>query len=76
MEAASRTEEPLTILAFSRESRERTLSACVQSWEAIRREISLPEVLEIEKLIEELSQSPVLTGNSSPAADGQETAGA
>lgn len=56
------------ILQASRNARERALCACVQHWSNLCNELSLPEVLEIEKLIDDISKAPILEGNSSPVA--------
>ena len=76
LEAANDNSEPLYVLSASREARERPLAACVRDWDNIRGEVSLPEVLEMEQLVDKASRNPVLEGNSLPAAAGQTTAGA
>ena len=72
---ASTSKEPMAVMTASREARERALSACVKGWDGMRSGISLPEVVELEQLINKLSEGPVLSGNSLPAADGQPAAG-
>lgn len=64
LEVAGRANDAAALFDASREIRERTLSACVQDWESVKCGLSLPEVLEIEQVIEEISKIPVLEGNS------------
>ena len=66
--------KPIEIIKASRDARERLLSACVQDWANLRIVASLPEVLELEVLIDEISKAPIAEGNSLPVADTTATA--
>lgn len=55
-------------LQKTRELRQSPLEWCVENWEEIKATINMAEVLEIEKIINSMSELPILEGNSSPAA--------
>ncbi len=52
------------LLQTHRLRREKELKACVERWPDLVDELTLPEVLEIESLIAEISKAPVREGNS------------
>ena len=66
--------KPTEIINASRDSRERVLDACAKDWASLRADVSLPEVLELEVLIDEISKAPIAEGNSLPVADTTATA--
>ncbi len=56
--------DEVLFLEKTRTVREKPLSYCVQDWSTLKAELSLPEVLEIEKHIDAISKAPVAEGNS------------
>ncbi len=50
-------------LETMRYTREKPLQYCVQDWEQLKSELTLPDVLEIEAITKEISKAPVAEGN-------------
>lgn len=68
MEGLAESERLLKIMEYNLIWREKPLSSCVKDWSALRDELSLPEVLELEETLKAISRVHILEGNSAPAA--------
>ncbi len=56
--------DEVLFLEKTRTIREKPLNYCVQGWAELKLELSLSEVLELEKHIDDVSKAPVAEGNS------------
>lgn len=61
---AEKMDDPVGRLRLYRQVRENGLSLTVEDWEGLKATLTLPEVLELEKSINEISELPVQEGNS------------
>ncbi len=64
-------EKDLPVVEYAKKSRtlrEQSLALCVQGWPAMQNSISVAEVLEMEKIIDQISTLPVEEGNLPPAS--------
>lgn len=61
-------EQKLAEMRELRALREQPLRWCVQDFDTIAAECSLADIVELEQLINALSEAPVREGNSAPAA--------
>lgn len=67
-EAVTDAEFRLELMLAHKDFREKPLALCVSDWDAIKSELLMPEVVELEKTLQQISQITILSGNSEPAA--------
>lgn len=67
-EAVTDAEFRLELMLAHKDFREKPLALCVNDWDAIKSELLMPEVVELEKTLQQISQITILSGNSEPAA--------
>ena len=61
-------EYTLELTLAQKDFREKPLALCVNDWDSLNSELTMPEVVEIESTLQEISKITILSGNSAPAA--------
>lgn len=64
----SNLDHTLEFVQLQRDMREGPLSLCVNEWDSIKGILTMPEVVEVENAVRNLSRIEILSGNSGPAA--------
>ena len=67
-EAITEEEYRLELMLAHKDFREKPLALCVKDWDAIKSELLMPDVVEMEDKLRQISQITILSGNSVPAA--------
>ena len=67
-EAITEADFRLELMLAHKDFREKPLALCVKDWDIIKSELLMPEVVEMEDTLRQISQITILSGNSEPAA--------